>query len=116
MLSRLGPRSLLSVLIQPFDSESGSESLCCPSQIAAGEAKNPRRNLPKAIKRVYIRIVLFYILGTLVIGLLVPSNNPDLDLSRKDAASSPFVIAIRTAGIKGLPSVRFRLLFRRSLT
>ncbi|KAJ6567180.1 amino acid permease [Mycena vulgaris] len=28
--------------------------------IAAGEAKNPRRNLPKAIKRVYIRILLFY--------------------------------------------------------
>jgi hypothetical protein len=31
--------------------------------IAAGEAKNPRRNLPKAIKRVYIRILLFYICG-----------------------------------------------------
>lgn len=36
--------------------------------IAAGEAKNPRRNLPKAIRRVYIRILLFYICGTLVIG------------------------------------------------
>lgn len=32
--------------------------------IAAGEAKNPRRNIPKAIKRVYIRILLFYIGGT----------------------------------------------------
>lgn len=76
-----------------------------PSQIAAGEAKNPRRNLPKAIKRVYIRILLFYIGGTLVIGLLVPSNNPDLNLSTSNAAKSPFVIAIKTAGIKGLPSV-----------
>lgn len=28
--------------------------------IAAGEAKNPRKNIPKAIKRVYIRILLFY--------------------------------------------------------
>jgi yeast amino acid transporter len=37
-------------------------------QIAAGEAKNPRRNLPKAIKRVYIRILLFYIGGTAIIG------------------------------------------------
>lgn len=36
--------------------------------IAAGEAKNPRRNLPKAIRRVYIRILLFYIGGTLIIG------------------------------------------------
>ena len=31
--------------------------------IAAGEAKNPRRNLPKAIRRVYVRILLFYIGG-----------------------------------------------------
>jgi len=31
--------------------------------IAAGEAKNPRKNLPKAIKLVYIRILLFYIGG-----------------------------------------------------
>lgn len=73
--------------------------------IAAGEAKNPRRNLPKAIKRVYIRILLFYIGGTTIIGLLVPSNDPDLNLKSGDAASSPFVIAIRRAGIHGLPSV-----------
>ncbi|KAG2146553.1 amino acid permease [Suillus bovinus] len=72
--------------------------------IAAGEAKNPRRTLPKAIRRVYIRILLFYIGGTLVIGLLVPSNNPNLSLS-SGAAQSPFVIAIETAGIKSLPSI-----------
>lgn len=73
--------------------------------IAAGEAKNPRKNIPKAIRRVYIRILLFYIGGTAVIGLLVPSNNPDLALGVSTAAKSPFVIAIKTAGIKGLPSV-----------
>ncbi|KZT21651.1 hypothetical protein NEOLEDRAFT_732646 [Neolentinus lepideus HHB14362 ss-1] len=77
--------------------------------IAAGEAKNPRRNLPKAIRRVYIRILLFYIGGTAIIGLLVPSNDPQLNLSAKEgsgtAAASPFVIAIRTAGIKALPSI-----------
>ena len=44
-------------------------------------------------------------LGTLIIGLLVPSNNPNLNLSSKNAGSSPFVIAIQRAGIKGLPSV-----------
>ncbi|KZS93405.1 amino acid permease [Sistotremastrum niveocremeum HHB9708] len=73
--------------------------------IAAGEAKNPRKNIPKAIKRVYIRILLFYILGTFVIGLLVASNDPALSLGHGTAAASPFVIAIRNAGIKGLPSV-----------
>jgi amino acid transporter len=73
--------------------------------IAAGEAKNPRHNLPKAIKRVYIRILLFYIGGTTVIGLLVPSNNPGLLTNTGTAKSSPFVIAILTARIKALPSV-----------
>ncbi|KAJ7283484.1 amino acid permease [Mycena rebaudengoi] len=78
--------------------------------IAAGEAKNPRRNLPKAIRRVYIRILLFYIGGVIIIGLLVPSSHPGLHLTpdSKDkgtAASSPFVIAIKTSGIKALPSL-----------
>ncbi|KAI0001988.1 amino acid permease [Russula vinacea] len=50
--------------------------------VAAGEAKNPRRNLPKAIRRVYIRILLFYIGG---VRLLACSGT---------AAASPFVIAI----------------------
>ncbi|KAJ7507445.1 amino acid permease [Mycena galericulata] len=91
--------------------------------IAAGEAKNPRRNLPKAIRRVYIRILLFYIGGTslpampcrlpltayagvIIIGLLVPSNDPGLNLeSSGTAAGSPFVIAITRSGIKALPSI-----------
>ncbi|CAL1705952.1 unnamed protein product [Somion occarium] len=73
--------------------------------IAGAEAKNPRRNIPKAIKRVYIRILLFYIGGVAVIGLLVPYTEPDLALKTSDAAKSPFVIAIRNAGITGLPSV-----------
>lgn len=73
--------------------------------LAAGEAKNPRKNLPKAIKRVYIRILLFYIGGTFIIGLLVPSDSPSLNLKVQDAAASPFVIAIVRSGIKGLPSV-----------
>ena len=61
--------------------------------MTAGEAKNPRRNIPRAIQRVYIRILLFYIGGTLIIGLIVPSNDPGLNLTDKNAAASPFVIA-----------------------
>jgi amino acid transporter len=74
--------------------------------IAAGETKNPRRNLPKAIKTVYIRILLFYIGGTIIIGLLVPSDNPQLKLATPGtAASSPFVIAVQQAGINALPKI-----------
>lgn len=58
-----------------------------------------------SIRRVYVRILLFYIGGVTIIGLLVPYNHPDLSLSTSTAAKSPFVIAIKTAGINGLPSV-----------
>ncbi|KAJ8596545.1 amino acid permease [Rhizopogon salebrosus TDB-379] len=89
-----------SVMTQAAFSFIGTEIVA----IAAGEAKNPRRNLPKAIRRVYIRILLFYFGGTFIIGLLVPSTNPSLQLNSGTAAS-PFVIAIQTAGIKSLPSL-----------
>ncbi|KAH9839004.1 amino acid permease [Rhodofomes roseus] len=73
--------------------------------IAGAEAKNPRRNIPKAIRNVYIRILLFYMGGVIVIGLLVPYTDDRLNLPNTTAAASPFVIAIQTAGIRGLPSL-----------
>lgn len=51
----------------------------------------------------YIRIIFFYMTSVTIISLLVTSDNPSLNLKVKDAAASPFVIAIQSAGIKGLP-------------
>ncbi|GAA6063966.1 hypothetical protein JCM10212_004814 [Sporobolomyces blumeae] len=90
-----------SVLIQASFSYIGTEIVA----IAAGETQDPRKTLPRAIKNVYIRILLFYILGVLITGLLVPSNDPRLNLGSGTAASAPFVIAIQDAGIKALPSI-----------
>ncbi|MBW0487123.1 hypothetical protein O181_026838 [Austropuccinia psidii MF-1] len=73
--------------------------------IAAAEAKNPKRNLPKAIKRVAGRVLGFYVAGTFIVSLLVPANEPRLSLKTETGAKSPFVIAMQNAGIKGLPSV-----------
>jgi amino acid transporter len=70
-----------------------------------GEAENPRRTVPRAIKRVFWRLVIFYVLGTFFISVLVPYNDPTLMGGGDDASASPFVIAINRAGIKGLPSV-----------
>lgn len=39
----------------------------------------------------------------------MPSTDPALNLKSGTAAASPFVIAIRRSGIKGLPSVSFEL-------
>ncbi|GAA6016436.1 hypothetical protein JCM11491_002411 [Sporobolomyces phaffii] len=89
------------VLIQASFSYIGTEIVA----IAAGETQDPRKTLPRAIKNVYIRILLFYILGVFITGLLVPNNDPRLNLGSGTAASAPFVIAIQDAGIKVLPSI-----------
>jgi len=73
--------------------------------VTVGEARNPRRAVPRAIRRVFFRIVTFYILGIFVISLIVPYNDPRLLSDTGNAASSPFTIAVSNAGIKVLPSI-----------
>lgn len=89
------------VLIQAAFSYIGTEIVA----ICAGESRNPKKSIPKAIRNVYIRIILFYFLGTFVIGLLVDPTSPRLNLYHGTAAASPFVIAIQASGIKALPSI-----------
>lgn len=73
--------------------------------LAAAESANPRKSMPRAIKQVFWRITLFYIVSITIMGLLVPYNNPEIGLLDGTARYSPFVIAINNAGIKVLPSV-----------
>lgn len=74
--------------------------------LAAAESKNPLKSLPSAIKQVFWRIILFYILGLFFIGLLVRSDDDRLLGSNPlmDANASPFVIAAHDAGLIGLDS------------
>ncbi|KAK7404019.1 hypothetical protein QQX98_010192 [Neonectria punicea] len=64
----------------------------------AGECQAPRRNIPKATSRYIYRLVGFYVLGTLVIGILVPWDESRL-LGSSNASASPFVIGIQNASI-----------------
>jgi amino acid transporter len=73
--------------------------------VAAAETQNPRQNIPRACKRVFARVFLFYILAVLVVGMLVPSNDPNLNDTSGTASQSPFVIAATRAGIKVVPSI-----------
>ena len=76
--------------------------------MAAAEARNPRRSIPKAIKRVYFYVLVLYIGSVFIIGLLVPSNDPSLSsIFPLPPPTSPFVTAFKEAGIKVLPSVRY---------
>jgi amino acid transporter, AAT family len=60
--------------------------------VACGEARNPRRELPKAINRVAYRILLFYVGAILIILMLVPWHEASLQ-------KSPFVLAWSGLGI-----------------
>lgn len=74
--------------------------------LAAAETKDPRKSLPSAIKQVFWRITLFYLISLCLVGLLVPYNDPQLiGSSSYDAHASPFVISIENGGISGLPHV-----------
>lgn len=67
--------------------------------LAAAETTNPRKSLPGAVKQVFWRISLFYVVSLTLVGLTVPYTNPRLINagSKADAKSSPFVIAIDQA-------------------
>ena len=74
--------------------------------LAAAEAEDPRKSLPTATKQVFWRIALFYIISLFLVGLILPSNDPNLlGSSGANTKASPFVLAIKLAGVKGLPSV-----------
>ncbi|EQB43854.1 amino acid permease [Colletotrichum gloeosporioides Cg-14] len=63
----------------------------------ASEAVNPRRNIPKAVRRVIHRLIFFFILSVFAVGLLVPYNDPTMltaIASGNGVAESPFIIAM----------------------
>ncbi|KAJ7647551.1 amino acid permease/ SLC12A domain-containing protein [Roridomyces roridus] len=70
----------------------GTESL----GITAGETKDPSKNMPKVVKFVFWRILLFYVLSILLIGLNVPWDYPNL--ANKSITTSPFTIVFTQAG------------------
>lgn len=79
--------------------------------VTAGEAQNPRKSIPKAIRLTFYRILVFYILSVLFVGMIVPYNSKALLDAVKagskgaSAAASPFVAAATVAGINTLPSI-----------
>ncbi|PHH90116.1 hypothetical protein CDD83_4462 [Cordyceps sp. RAO-2017] len=102
-----GFKGLCSVFVTAAFAFSGTELV----GLAAAETANPRKSLPTAIKQVFWRITLFYVVALTLVGLLVRFDHPQLDddsdnpRGKVDAKASPFVIAIEAAGIDILPSV-----------
>ena len=65
--------------------------------VTAGEAEDPGKSIPRAVKSVFWRILLFYILAILAIGLLIPYT--DSRLLSEDIATSPFTLVFENLGI-----------------
>lgn len=96
-----GFRGFCGVFVTAAFSFSGTELV----GLAAAESKNPAKALPSAIKQVFWRITLFYVLGLLLVGFLVDSTDKRLlNAGSDDPSASPFVIAIANAGLKGYDS------------
>lgn len=76
--------------------------------VTVGEAQNPRKTIPRAIRLTFYRILFFYCLSVLLIGMCVPYNSPDLAFannSTANASASPFVVAIKLAKINALDHI-----------
>lgn len=68
--------------------------------IAAGESEDPEKNIPKSMKQVFWRILLFYVLAIFVVSLIIPYTDPLL--LRNDATDisvSPFTLVFENAGL-----------------
>lgn len=65
--------------------------------IAAGESENPRENVPRAVKQVFWRILLFFVLSLCVISLLIPYTSPQLEST--DVQTSPFTLVFEEWGV-----------------
>ncbi|TQN67087.1 putative amino-acid permease [Colletotrichum shisoi] len=72
--------------------------------MTAAECKNPQKALPLATKVVFARIFFFYIVSLLLLGFVVPSDEPRLASVGHGAKYSPFTLAAQLANIPHLPS------------
>lgn len=74
--------------------------------VTAGEADNPRESIPRAVKSVFWRILLFYILSMLVISFVIPYTDTALiNTDTKNIALSPFTIVLEKAGLPSAADV-----------
>ncbi|AIL79143.1 lysine transporter [Acinetobacter baumannii] len=68
--------------------------------VAAGESKDPKKTIPLAIKQIFWRILLFYILCIFIIGTLIAYDDPNLlqAAATENIALSPFTLLYEKVG------------------
>lgn len=94
--------SILSVFMIAGFSFQGTEMV----GIVAGESKAPEKHIPKAVRQIFWRILLFYILTICVIGVIVLYTDPNLvnnDIS--NITMSPFTLVFEKIGFAFAASI-----------
>ena len=96
-----GISGFLGVLLVAGFSVGGTEVVA----VTAGESSNPSQSMPKAIKQVFWRILLFYVLSIAVISAIIPYTDPLLLNKSESVSQSPFTIVFDRVGIAFAASV-----------
>lgn len=73
------------------------------SATAASESLYPEKAIPRAAKGAVWRIAIFFLIALTLATLIVPYGYPGLG-SSSDGSGSIFILAIKIAGVSGLPS------------
>ncbi|KAF7554913.1 hypothetical protein G7Z17_g2531 [Cylindrodendrum hubeiense] len=76
---------------------SGTEAVA----ITGGESRNPKKDIPKALKQTFWRILIVYVGMAFFSGLIVPWDSEALLNADSKSASSPFTVALNNAGWAG---------------
>ncbi|KAL1304349.1 hypothetical protein AAFC00_000747 [Neodothiora populina] len=101
-----GFKGFLSVLPTCIFAMSGSEN----AGLVAAETANPRKSVPRAVGSIWLRLSLFYILGSLMITITVSPKDPNL-FGGSGTNASPFVIAYRNSGLSPLAHIMNAIIF-----
>ncbi|EHJ07461.1 amino acid permease [Staphylococcus simiae] len=96
-----GVSGFLGVLLVAGFSVGGTEVVA----VTAGESNDPKKSMPKAIKSVFWRILLFYVLSIAVIAAIIPYTDPLLLNKNESVSQSPFTIVFDRVGIAFAASV-----------
>lgn len=89
-----GMKSIFAIFLIAGFSFQGTELI----GIAAGESKNPEKTIPKAIKSIFWRILIFYIGTIVILGAIIPFTEASIN-------TSPFTMVFEKVGIAGAASL-----------
>ncbi|KAI8968056.1 amino acid permease/ SLC12A domain-containing protein [Mycotypha africana] len=73
--------------------------------ITAGECENPLKQVPRAIRNVFWRIIIFYLGSIFVMGMVIPWNDERNLSAGSGVTVSPFTIVFEKAGLQSVAHI-----------